>query len=126
MVFTSNPLPGDIYVHLRQSLSVTFIRWKQIDFFFFFFEPVIHTSAPPKKRSRTIQNPLNQTRILAVAVALLLSIRTAGEKKMFMLSLHEIESGWASKDTLRIFQWNSETCECVLQPGVYRPVNGKI
>lgn len=51
MVFTSCPLPGDIYVHLRQSSSVTFIRWKQIDFsFFFFFEPVIHTSAPPPKK----------------------------------------------------------------------------
>lgn len=48
MVFTSNPLPGDIYVHLRQPSSVTFIRWKQIDFFFFFRISNSHLRASQK------------------------------------------------------------------------------
>lgn len=78
-------------------------------------ESVIHTSALPKKCSRTIQNPLNKTRMLAAAVRPLLSIRTAGgrKKKMFTLQLREKQSAWASEDTLRLLREKGETCECV-------------
>lgn len=46
---------------------------------------------------------------------------------MFMLTLHEIESGWASKDTLGLFGKKSETYECVwINKSTYLSVYGKL
>lgn len=76
--FMSDPLHQDIYARLHQlwaSPSSDGSKWM--------FQSVIHTSAPSKKRSHTIQKSLNQTRNLAAAAQLL---NTCTRKTVYALT----------------------------------------